>query len=472
MKAKSVAGFALGPVIAAILGFITLPTMAWVFSPKDLGRYNIFTITIGFVVILLCLGLDQAYVREYHETNNPAGLMRVCLRPVLLSTALALALALAFSATVSELLFASPDRAYTLLLAAAVVVSVLVRFLSLILRMQERGVAYSLSQIIPKSLVLVSIAVVGLTELDASFLVLASASVISLSSILLVYAWNTRAHWKAPSCNSQLPPVRRLLRYGVPLTLAGIAYWGLTATSAVSLRVLSSFTELGIYAVTVGAAGIVFTLQSVFSTIWAPIVFRWSANEQAKLRVPDVARLGGFLASGLAAIVGMFSWLVSYILPSDYSTVEYIVVCAVLPPILYGLAEVTGIGVNLERRTGLALFATVVAFVSNVVMSLMLVPYLDAVGAAIANALAFSIYFVVLTEASCRVWLRTSRVRLYVSISATLLLSCVHAATGGELDFSLSWLWIAMFAAVLLLWPAERALLVAFLRSPRATLRR
>lgn len=471
VRAKTMAGFALGPVVAAVLGLLTFPLLAWVFSPEDLGRYNVFTVTISFAGIFLTLGLDQAYVREYHETPDKSRLMRLCLLPALAATIAALTIALAFSTTLSTWLFGSDREIYVVLIAAAIVGSLLGRFLSLILRMQERGMAFSLTQVIPKFVMLAVIFIISVSDVEASFLVLASVNVVSIMSILVVYAWSTRMDWRSSRDAADPPSLVPLLKYGLPLTMAGLAYWGLTATSSISLRVFSSYRELGIYTIAVSAGGIVFILQNIFSTIWAPIVYRWSADGEAVARVDGMARLGAFLASGLAALVGMFSWLLSYILPDAYAVVEYMIVCAVLPPIFYGLSEITGIGLNLQRRTGLALLATVVAFVANIAMSLALVHYLDAAGAAIANALAFGVYFVVLTEASAHTWHKAPRGRVYVSLLSTLVLACIHASAGPLLAFSPSWLWVAMFLGVLAMWPHERAQCLALLRHRLSTVR-
>ena len=74
MGIKNFIGFAFGPIASAVLGLITVPVFSWVFSPEDVGRLNILHMVISFCLLLLVLGLDQAYVREFHETSNTSQL--------------------------------------------------------------------------------------------------------------------------------------------------------------------------------------------------------------------------------------------------------------------------------------------------------------------------------------------------------------------------------------------------------------
>ena len=75
MDRSKIIGFALGPIITAILGLASLPILAWYFSTEDIGRISMLQVVISFTVILFSLGLDQSYVREYHQVKNKAVLL-------------------------------------------------------------------------------------------------------------------------------------------------------------------------------------------------------------------------------------------------------------------------------------------------------------------------------------------------------------------------------------------------------------
>ena len=69
------------------------------------------------------------------------------------------------------------------------------RFLGLILRMQERGLAYSMSQLLPKLFLLIIVLCYVYFDVEPRFHNLMIANALALMVVLLVYAWNTRKIW-------------------------------------------------------------------------------------------------------------------------------------------------------------------------------------------------------------------------------------------------------------------------------------
>ncbi|NRG35224.1 oligosaccharide flippase family protein, partial [Bacillus circulans] len=58
-------GFSFGPIIGALIAFITIPVTTYFISPEEYGKSGMFTLYLGLVLSLLYLGLDQSYTREY-----------------------------------------------------------------------------------------------------------------------------------------------------------------------------------------------------------------------------------------------------------------------------------------------------------------------------------------------------------------------------------------------------------------------
>ena len=150
MNLKNIAGFAVGPIATAVLGLIAVPVIAWVFPPADVGRMNVFQIAVSFALLFSVLGLDQAYVREYHEFKDKAQLLLTCFIPGLLVLVAVGGATILFSSDLAQILYADSDPRLYIATLCAFFASYCSRFLSLVLRMQERGWAYSSSQILPK----------------------------------------------------------------------------------------------------------------------------------------------------------------------------------------------------------------------------------------------------------------------------------------------------------------------------------
>lgn len=462
MNFNKIIGFALGPIASGAFGLITVPVIAWAFSAEDVGRMNILQVTVSFCMLLFALGLDQAYVREFHESRDRARLLKACFTPGFVLLAVAGLGTVAFGSQLSLLLFGTADPVFYWVTLTCVIATFVSGFLSLILRMQERGLAYSMSQVIPKALLLVIVGGIVLFGLSRDFLQLQLAFLASTIAVVLVYLWNTRVQW-CPAITAQLDrrQVRSLLQFGIPLIFSGLAYWGLVATSSIALRSLSSFTDLGIYSVTMSFAGVATIFQSIFIVVWAPIVYRWVAVGKDLSCIDGIARQALTVVCGIFVMCGIFSWLTDYVLPAQYAQVKYLVLCGMVQPLLYTLSEVTCIGISITRRTMLSVWVTLAALFTNVVLSLWLVPTYGAAGAVIANAIAYVVFFVARTEASAYVWRQFPRARIYAFVCLAVALSVGTIALGPTLPFHYALVWLALLPVSIWCFRAELVEMVA-----------
>jgi O-antigen/teichoic acid export membrane protein len=463
---RTIAAFAFGPIATAGLGLLTVPAITWIFAPADVGRLNVVQIAVSFGVLLFNLGLDRAYVREYHEWPDRGALLKACFAPGFVLLLLAMAITIPFSSRISVLLFGLDKVAYYWMLVACVVVSFISRFLSLILRMQDRGMAFSMSQVLPKVAFLLVVGIMALPQFSKSFWQLELAYLISLLSVLFAFSWNTRRDWrpalKASCTNEQ---VRGLVSYGVPLIFAGVAYWGLDATSTLTLRSLSTLTELAFYSVSMSFAGVGIVFQTIFTVLWAPMVYKWVAHGADMKRVDHVAHQALAVVCAIWVLSGTFSWVIDFLLPENYRQVKYLMLCSIGQPLLYTLSEVTCVGIGITRRSMLSLWSTLVALVVNVLGSIWLVPAHGAAGAVVANAVAFLVFFIARTEASAYVWRPIPRTKLYVSVIVAVALSIVTLAFDTENAAYVSLLWLAMVPVVFWTFRSEWSDMYRALRS-------
>lgn len=465
MKLGEILGFALGPIASAILGLMTLPIVAWAFSAEDVGRLNILKVMVSFCMLVCVLGLDQAYVREFHESRDRHRLLKACFLPGFAFLLVAGFVTLAYSSRLSFLLFGAESPIFYWVALAAVAATFISGFLSSILRMQERGLAYSMSQVIPNGLLLACVGAILFFGLARGFLQLQLAFLASTVAAMLAYLWHTRRQWR-PAITAQLDlqQLRSLLRFGLPLIFSGLAYWGLVATSSLALRSLSTFAELGVYSVATSFAGVAIIFQSIFSVVWAPIVYKWVAEGADLSRVDRVAQQALAVVCAIFVVCGACSWLTDYLLPQDYTRVKYLLLCAVVQPLLYTLSEVTCVGIGISRRTLLMLWITLAALCTNLLLSLWLVPAHGASGAVVANAVAFLVFFVARTEVSANVWRQFPRARLYVVVVAAVALAIGTVALGPVLPFHFALVWLTLIPLAAWYFRAEALVMFAYAR--------
>jgi O-antigen/teichoic acid export membrane protein len=213
---RKIAAFAIGPIGSAMLGLITLPIITWFFSQEDVGRMAMLQVTIGFSTLLFSLGLDQAYVREFHEVDNKPALLKRVMLPGLSILFVTLLFLLLFGGTLAGWLFERPEWHLSLLIATVLLAAFISRFLSLVLRMNEQGLAFSMSQLLPKLVLLAIIGGYVLRGANTSLTNLVIANTAAFVFVCVVFAFNTRKEWIAGiSATLDWRHMKQMLHFGV-----------------------------------------------------------------------------------------------------------------------------------------------------------------------------------------------------------------------------------------------------------------
>lgn len=464
MTPKQIAAFAIGPVGGALLSLVSLPLITWFFSQQDVGRMAMFQVTLSFSTLLFSLGLDQAYVREFHDAKDTPALLKQSTLPGLALLLLTLTVLITFGGMLSDWLFGVPKLYLSVLVVIALLANFMSRFFSLVLRMNERGLAYSMSQLLPKLLLLLIVGGYVLVDArkDLTNLILANTSAIVF--VFVIYAWNTRKEWLA-SFHSKLDisQLKQMLRFGLPLILGGLAFWGLTAIDKLFLRTMTNFEELGVYSVSVSFAAAAVILQSVFSTVWAPTVYKWASKGQGLENVHLVTRYILALVVLGFSLAGLFSWVVTLFLPSNYSAVQWIVVSCIGYPLLYTLSETTVVGIGISKRTSYSMLASLIAFAINLAGNWVLIPIYGAAGAAVSTCLSFWVFFLMRTEFAIYLWKPVPRLLAYGYTTIVVAGAVVFTLWGEELGIWMVGFWLMVLASWLVVFRTEISKASAFI---------
>ena len=67
---KKIFGFSLGPVVSAIIGFITIPITSNLIDADQFGLASMYNLLNNILTIVILVGIDQAYMREFNEEED------------------------------------------------------------------------------------------------------------------------------------------------------------------------------------------------------------------------------------------------------------------------------------------------------------------------------------------------------------------------------------------------------------------
>ncbi|WP_299140332.1 oligosaccharide flippase family protein [uncultured Vibrio sp.] len=449
---NKIVSFSIGPIGGALLGFITLPIIAWHFSSADIGKISLLQVMISFCTLFFTLGLDQSYTRYYHDSNNRNLLFSFALIPTLIFFIVpAIIVLLFFPGYVSDVIFDSSDNNYDFLILFSLLCALLSRLFSLIPRMKGNGLVFSFSQIIPRLVFFLIILTYIFVSLPSSFVWLLFAKFISLlvTLVFLIYKSDWKVTFKKLN-EEDLKNLKGMMLYGSPLVFAAISSWALMAIDKVAIRSYSTFEELGVYSVAISFASVAGVLGAIFNTLWAPTVFKWSSEGKNLDKVGYVSRIVQLIVVLTFCFVGLFSWVAVYVLPEEYFNVSLILPMMISVPLFYALSETTSIGISLKKKTYFSLLSSVIAALCNVVGNYLLVPNYGAIGASISTILSMFIFFIVRTEISSAIWLRVSGIKSYFLISISILSSILFSLLPISLLYStITWLLIFLLCVFL-----------------------
>lgn len=451
MLKKKVFSFAFGSIGGAVLSFITLPIVTWFFSKEDIGRLNILQVTLNLSVTLFTLAMNQAYVREYHEVNDKGVLLKSSTFPGLVILLVSIVMLAIFPVDLSGILFGETSKKIDFLVLLGVLFSFFIFMLAHVLRMQERGFAYSLTQILPRFTLLFFIGVMVFFQKHPNYndLIFANTMALFISFLTLCFLIK-RDLYLAFNAGINVELIKNLLKFSLPLVMGSLAYWALTTMDRFFLRSLTGFDELGLYSIASSIAAGVTVFSSVFSNIWHPTVYKWAKEGVDPVRVQSVIENMLLIVVIIWSIVGALSWVITFILPNDYVNVQYLIVGCVAMPLLYMLSETTVVGIGISRKSTYAMFASVGALIVNVSLNYLLIPHYGASGAVIASAMAFFVFFIIRTESSCYLWFPLPRMKIYTCISVYVFFSiCVSLLKLSVLISFIVWLGLMLISLTL-----------------------
>ncbi len=427
MNIKSVIAFSFGPIGAAAISFVTLPFIAWFFHVKDVGRFALFQVIVGFSTMVLSFDMHQAYVREYYETKNKSELLKASLIPSALAISVLVIVFLLFSQPIAKLIFGLDSYFIGILVLVNIICSVTNYFLMHLLRMQQRGVAYSLAQLIPK---LFFLALIGLFLIAESINVFSNLLLMLTASnvaALLVFFWAAKKDLSlAINSNLNLQLLKKMLFFSLPLILGSLAFWGLSAVDRIFIKTLVGLEELGIYSAATSLAGTVGILSSIFSNLWHPKVYKWAKNGIDVNKIVLVMNAMTSIVCIIWALAGMFTPMLKTFVPLQYSKIQYIFPGCLSAPLICLLSETTVIGIGISRKSYFSTFIAISALFCNVTLNFILTPKLGSAGASIATAVSSFVLFVGRTEATCFLWKQLPRAKIYLTLLTYLTSSILH----------------------------------------------
>ena len=391
---KSVAKFSVPSWINFFIGLITVFLATRIFTPDVYGVLNIFnTSSIAFVGFV-CLGMDNAFIRFYHEPPegiSPQELFTYCfflsISSLLVFSILAIAV---FYEELSHYLFHQESFYFIALICVnALSLLILNNFFSQYYRMSNDPYHYTIQQVFVQFFS--KTFVIGSVFFDPRIDVVLTMNTLGLFLFMIgCAAVQGKKIISVPKVFS-LKRFREVIRFGIYI-------WPLATLSTLNAFIIPFLITLYLnsYQVGVYSAALFFVsafgvIQSGFRTYWSTFMYKNYQSEQNL-----IIRVHNYVVLGILLILGLFILSqhgIYQLVGEDFRPSRLFFTLVLMDPLLLLLEQTTGYGTSIAKKNYQDTIIYVTAVCLNVLCCMFLLPYIGLIGAAIASMVAALIRF-------------------------------------------------------------------------------
>lgn len=403
---KKFISFSLGPFGAAILSFITLPLITHLIARAEFGKTSMFMMAYNMLLLVILLGVDQSFVRNFaqHDEKEQRFLLWNSLKIVMGFGLLALIPVFIFWQQISMYLFNVADINYIIILAVTLIFGLLGRFSFLLVRMKQRGVAFSIVTITRAVSRILAIILLALFY-SKSFISIILAEMIANVVSFIVSVLVEIKFWFGEKKHHPNNKIKPLLKYGLPFIPTFIITWVFQYLDRIALREWCDFETLGLYTAAFKIVAALNLLKDSFTTFWVPVAYEHYEKHPNDKKFYEKMYLLVSVALFFVFILFLaFKDIIILMLNVEYRDAAMIMPFLLFMPIMYTLSEISVMGINFLKRTHWHIWIVVVAALVNLGGNFWLVPILGAKGAAISTGVAYIVFFVARTLVSIRIY--------------------------------------------------------------------
>ena len=391
--------FGIGSIITLLLGFVSSPIITRLINPEENGKFSMFNTITNLLLVIVLLGLDQAYVRYYYEEEeeNRGNLLRKCIKiPIIINIFVAILIIL-FYKPISMYIVKEQSINLGILLIINLLISIVSRFAFLQIRMQQKAKLYSLLNILMKLLNLIFVLLIFLVYKN-NYITLILAMLFTNIIVTLLAVFLERKEWLNKGSRQLKISNKDIIRYGFPLVFSMAITWIFQAIDRIAIKEFCGYLEVGLYSGAMTIIALLNAVQATFTTFWTPVAFeRYSINQDDTEFFTKINKI--VVVVMLFIAIGLISCkdIIVLLLGSKYREAVFIFPYLVFMPIMYTISETTVVGVNFKKQPKYHIYIAIISALVNLVGNLILVPKFGAVGAAISTGLSYIVFFIART---------------------------------------------------------------------------
>lgn len=387
--------YGVGGIALQLVGIVTLPIFARVFSPAEFGVIELATVLLAILMIVVDGGMASASQRSYfdHGDEEEAQRRRILVSALLFQLVLGAVVALLltlFADPLSRRLFDGRDVSGLLVILGAMLPAfALAQFTREILRLEFRAWSY-LASSIAGAIVGATVSILAVVSWDAGvegpFIGLfAGTAVSALYGLVLV--------WRRLVARPSRRELDIMLRFGVHLIPTALALWALSLIDRVMLAQLADLDELGQYAIATRIALPVLLLVTALGVAFSPFalsLFQSDPEREKDVRARILTDFTAALAF-IALVCALWARELADLVAPAFDDAYRAVGLVAFGLVGFGISSVVVAGISFSRQTKWLTLYSAAATSLNVALNVVLIPPLGMIGTALATLVAYAL---------------------------------------------------------------------------------
>jgi O-antigen/teichoic acid export membrane protein len=445
---KKMIGFSIPTWISFGLSFLSTPITTRLFMPEEIGKINLFTTYLSLFMSIVLLGLDQSFVRLFNEPpgkNTKESLFEICLR-ISAFTGIVVGIGIIiFNTGISLAITDSVNIVIAICLAVSLSMNVYLRFSGLYYRMENNILFYSIQTISLTVIGKLSYILVALwSPTHQNAIVVMTIGYVIIASLFVFIQQRGKQHDMIYVDKESL---REIFSFGLPLMPVTLLSWLNNSLAQLLLKTYVDFSAIGIYTNAVAVANIISLLQAGFNTYWTPFVYENYKTSKEQIQKIHYFITFAMTAFGILIILGQD--IIYLLIGENFRESKIFFPLLLISPICYTIAETTGLGINISKKSYLNTITFVVNVSINILLCFTLLPKYGLIGAAMAAAVSsvvmliiktilgekhykcitnyyktFSAIIIIVMVAFVNIWLFNQPILKYSSILMLLIILC------------------------------------------------
>jgi len=190
--------------------------------------------------------------------------------------------------------------------------------------------------------------------------------------------------------------VVEMLKYSIPLIPNAVCWWINNAANKYILAIFCNTALVGVFSIAYKIPSLLSVVSTIFFSAWQISAVEDFGKKECQIFYNNVFRV--FFVLNGAVCIGLISFskvMARFLYANDFFVAwkySVILICAYF---LNALATFLGTIYTTSKKTKMLLLSSLIAAVTNIVFNLLLIPYFDAYGAALATLISYLVVLVV-----------------------------------------------------------------------------